>query len=93
LFNTPIGLLNVRASGGKTTLGMGGAPFLDVDVPPKSSPPPKVAAATSKFRIHNVSVETLEQEMAHLLAVVDRLPICSDRKLAKTQIKTLSPLP
>jgi hypothetical protein len=70
----------VTADGGKTALGMGGAPFLDVDVPPKSSPPPKIAAATGEFRIHNVSVETLEQEMAHLLAVVDRLLICSEEK-------------
>ena len=69
----------VTADGGKS-LGMGGAPFLDMESPSNSSQPPKVPEATGKFRIHNVSVETLEQEMAHLLAVVDRLLIRSEEK-------------
>ena len=71
----------VTADGGKS-LGMGGAPFLDMESPSpsKSSKPPKVPDATGEFRIHNVSVETLEQEMAHLLAVVDRLLIRSEEK-------------
>jgi hypothetical protein len=72
----------VTADGGKS-LGMGGAPFLDMDAPPKSSKPPKIPDTTGEFRIHNVSVETLEQEMAHLLAVVDRLLICSEEKYDK----------
>lgn len=69
----------VTADGGKS-LGMGGAPFLDMEPPSNSSQPPKVPDATGEFRIHNVSVETLEQEMAHLLAVVDRLLIRSEEK-------------
>ncbi|MEG4292711.1 hypothetical protein Q5692_04420 [Microcoleus sp. C2C3] len=69
----------VTADGGKS-LGMGGAPFLDMESPSNSSQPPKVSDATGEFRIHNVSVETLEQEMAHLLAVVDRLLIRSEEK-------------
>ncbi len=48
----------VTADGGKTALGMGGAPFLDVDAPPKSSTPPKVAKEIGEFTIHNVTVET-----------------------------------
>ncbi len=69
----------VTADGGKS-LGMGGAPFLDMEPPSNSSQQPKVPDATGEFRIHNVSVETLEQEMAHLLAVVDRLLIRSEEK-------------
>ncbi|MGL5058660.1 MAG: Pepco domain-containing protein [Microcoleus sp.] len=70
----------VTADGGKTTLGMGGAPFWEVDEAPKSSAVPKVPDPKGEFRIHNVSVETLEQEMAHLLAVVDRLLIRSEEQ-------------
>jgi hypothetical protein len=73
----------VTADGARSALGMGGAPFLDMDAPPKSSKPPKIPDTTGEFRIHNVSVETLEQEMAHLLAVVDRLLICSEEKYDK----------
>ncbi|MEP6515802.1 Pepco domain-containing protein [Microcoleus vaginatus] len=72
----------VTADGGKS-LGMGGAPFLDMEPPSNSSQRPKVPDATGEFRIHNVSVETLEQEMAHLLAVVDRLLIRSEEKRAR----------
>lgn len=78
----------VTADGGRTALGMGGAPFLDVDVPPKSPAPPKVPDPKGEFRIHNVSVETLEQEMAHLLEVVDRLLIHSeDRRDRKSKME------
>jgi len=70
----------VTADGGKSVLGMGGAPYLDMEPLPNSSKPPKVPDAAGEFRIHNVSVETLEQEMAHLLAVVDRLLIRSEEK-------------
>lgn len=69
----------VTADGGKSGLGMGGAPFWD-DEPPKSPATPKVPDAKGEFRINNVSVETLEQEMAHLLAVVDRLLIRSEEQ-------------
>lgn len=69
----------VTADGGKS-LEMGGLPFLDMESPSNSSKQPKVPDATGEFRIHNVSVETLEQEMAHLLAVVDRLLIRSEEK-------------
>ncbi|MEG4350313.1 hypothetical protein QUA70_12965 [Microcoleus sp. LAD1_D5] len=41
----------VTADGGKTALGMGGAPFLDVDAPPKSSTPPQ------KLRKKQVNLE------------------------------------